>query len=134
MSNAMHGLLGPGLVAPCRVDVVACRAAGDVVAAQVAGGPDVVVSPRLSRLLTLLLSREWVWREEVDRLAGVSNGPELVRQLRGILGRGAVEMQRVRLLDRDGRACHPGRYKLTASGREALARMGWSGAEGVGHG
>lgn len=134
MSNAMHGLMGPGLVASRRVDVGVRRAAGDVVAAPRACGPDVLVSPRLSRLLSLLLSREWVWREEVDRLAGVSNGPELVRQLRGILGRGAVEMQRVRLLDRDGRVCRPGRYKLTALGREVLARLGLSGVEGVGHG
>lgn len=124
MSNAMHGLMGPGLVAPCRVDAATCRAACDVAAAPRADGPDVLMSLRLSRLLALLLSREWVWREEVDRLAGVSNGPELVRQLRGILGRGAVEMQRVRLLDRDGEVCHPGRYRLTDAGRKAAAGLG----------
>lgn len=134
MSNAIHGLVGSGLVASHRADVSVCCAVGDSVAAPRGGGADMVMSPRLLRLLSLLLSREWVWLEEVDRLAGVSNGPELVRQLRGILGRGAVKMQRVRFLDRDGRACHPGRYKLTDSGREALVRLGLTDVEGAGHG
>jgi hypothetical protein len=129
----MNGLSGPGIVAPRRVEGVPCRAGCDSVAPQ-DGSAFSYLSPRLKRLLALLAKREWVWREEVDRLAGVSNGPELVRQLRGILGQEGVEMQRVRSLDRDGCVCRPGRYKLTELGRESVARLGLSVAEGVGHG
>ena len=47
-------------------------------------------------------------REDLDKKAGCSNGPELVAQLR----RKGIEIfcQRVSVIDRDGEVCQPGRY------------------------
>lgn len=75
-------------------------------------------NPRHCRALALLLQRP-ARREEVDRAAGASNGPELVAELRR---RGLdVPCERVPALDRDGRACRPGVYRLTASDRRKVS-------------
>ena len=77
-------------------------------------------NPRHQRVLALLLQRP-AKREELDRAAGCSNGPELVAELRR---RGLeVPCQRVEALDRDGRVCHPGIYSLTSRDRRIIA--GW---------
>jgi len=62
-------------------------------------------------------------REELDRIAGCSNSPNLVRELalRGV----GIACDRVGVLDRDGRPCKPGRYSLTDGGRERLRAWGW---------
>ena len=76
-------------------------------------------NPRHCRALALLLQRP-ARREEVDRAAGASNGPELVAELRR---RGLdVPCERVPAIDRDGRACRPGVYHLTASDRRKVSR------------
>jgi len=75
-------------------------------------------NPRHQRVLALLMQRP-AKREEVDRTAGASNGPELVAELRR---RGLeVPCQRVEALDRDGRVCHPGIYSLTGKDRRAIS-------------
>ena len=75
-------------------------------------------NPRHCRALALLLQRP-ARREEVDRAAGASNGPELVAELRR---RGLdVPCERVPAIDRDGRACRPGVYHLTASDRRKVS-------------
>jgi hypothetical protein len=83
-----------------------------------------LLTPRMERLMALLASREWTTREDVDRLVGVSNGPGIVRDLRGVLGFGAVEMQTIKVVDRDGSVCRPGRYRLTDAGRTAAVGLG----------
>ena len=54
-------------------------------------------------------------RESLDRVAGASNGPELVAELRR---RGLeVPCERIRFIDRDGYLCRPGVYSFTAADR-----------------
>lgn len=76
-------------------------------------------NPRHQRALALLLQRP-AKREEVDRAAGCSNGPELIAELRR---RGLdVPCKRVEALDRDGKPCRPGVYSLTAADRRKVHR------------
>lgn len=74
-------------------------------------------NPRHQRVLALLLQRP-AKREEVDRAAGCSNGPELVAELR----RRGLELpcERVDAIDRDGRRCKPGIYSLTNKDRRRI--------------
>jgi hypothetical protein len=53
-----------------------------------------------------------VRRETVDQVAGASNGPEVVAELRR---RGLhLPCDRIDAIDRDGKPCRPGVYWLTA--------------------
>lgn len=71
---------------------------------------------RQNRVLEALLTRQgWIWREEIDRIAGASNGPEIIRQLRHHHGI-EIDMRKVPRIDRDGRPCEPGQYKITGPG------------------
>ena len=86
-----------------------------------------VVAPRLSTRqirAVVRLVKGAVDREELDRVSGSTNSPDIVRQLRrkGI----GINMQRIDALDRDGRDCWFGRYSLTESGRRAVQQWGWS--------
>jgi hypothetical protein len=62
-------------------------------------------NPRHLRAIHALLQRPRR-REDVDSIAGCSNAPELIAELR----RRGLEMpcERIRFLDRDGYPCHPG--------------------------
>ena len=64
--------------------------------------------PRQMRVVNALMSAAFVTREEVDRLAGVSNGPDEIHKLRraGL----AIPGERVR----------PGRYSLTQFDRRQI--------------
>ncbi|WP_029525847.1 hypothetical protein [Polaromonas glacialis] len=74
-------------------------------------------NPRQLRALAVLLRRP-VSREELDHIAGCSNGPELVAELRR---RGLeVPCERIRFIDRDGCACRPGVYNLTIADRRKI--------------
>ena len=74
-------------------------------------------NPRHLRVLAVLLRRP-ITRQELDNVAGCSNGPDLVAELRR---RGlAIECKRVEFTDRDGRQCRPGVYRLTGKGRRAF--------------
>lgn len=81
-------------------------------------------SPPQTRALAALQRGHWVAREQIDRIAGASNGPAVIAAIREKLGTDAVEMRRVDATDRDGRPCKPGRYRLTEQGRARLAEMG----------
>lgn len=78
-------------------------------------------TPRQERALDLLKPGQWVTREQLDRGAGASNSPDLIQQLRRKLGYDAIETQHFDAVDRDGKPCRPGRYRLTEKGRERLA-------------
>lgn len=71
------------------------------------------------RVLAVLLVRQ-LFREELDKIAGCSNGPELVAELRrfGL----EIPCQRVTRLDRDGKRCRPGVYSLTDDDRLKIAK------------
>ena len=68
-------------------------------------------------------------REEIDRAAGTSNGPEVVRQLR-TLG-WDIPCQLVAHTDRDGLKGKHGIYSL--SGNDRLKLREWLAREGVAH-
>lgn len=71
---------------------------------------------RQNRVLEALLARQgWIWREDIDRIAGASNGPEIIAQLRHHHGI-EIDMRKVPKIDRDGRPCEPGQYKITGLG------------------
>ena len=74
-------------------------------------------NPRHLRALAVLLRRP-VPREQLDSLAGASNSPELVAELR----RRGLELpcERIRFIDRDGCTCRPGVYSLTIADRRMV--------------
>jgi hypothetical protein len=70
------------------------------------------------RALAVLLERP-LFREELDKIAGCSNGPELVAELRR---RGLkIPCDLVTRMDKDGKPCRPGVYSLTDDDRLKLA-------------
>lgn len=69
-------------------------------------------NPRHIRLLLQLRIRP-MRREDVDKVAGCSNGPDVIAQLRG--RNLQIPCTRIEALDRDGRPCNPGVYHLTAA-------------------
>jgi hypothetical protein len=81
------------------------------------------LTPRQSRLLVALLqANDWITRENVDRIAGASNGPQIVLEVRRkVTGYDGIEMQKADATDRDGKACKPGRYRLSTQGRQRAA-------------
>lgn len=74
-------------------------------------------NPRHCRALALLLQRP-AKREEIDNRAGCSNAPELIAELR----RRGLEAPctRVPAIDRDGKPCRPGIYRLTDADRRKV--------------
>ena len=91
--------------------------------------PNLSLSPRQARVLHALELRAnqlmpWLRREEVDRVARASNGPDVVMKLRSKLGGDAIDTQIVDVTDSDGRPSRPGRYRLTGIGLARLAQMG----------
>jgi len=82
-------------------------------------------NPRELRALEVLM-RGPVSREDLDKRAGCTNSPELIRRLRA---RGLeLPCERIDFIDRDGNTCHPGVYRLTDSDRLKLRR--WQEQEG----
>jgi hypothetical protein len=80
-------------------------------------------TPRQGRVVDALCSTDgWIFREDIDRIAGASNGPQVIAELRRNWGID-IDMERVDRLDRDGRPCKPGRYRLASVGRQRLASI-----------
>lgn len=74
-------------------------------------------NPRHKRVIQALLSNPRT-REAVDRIAGASNGPELMAELRR---RGLdAPCQKVPALDRDGLPTKVGIYSFTADDRKKI--------------
>lgn len=64
------------------------------------------------------LLRHPVPREALDRIAGASNSPELVAELRR---RGLeIPCERISFSDRDDKQCRPGVYSLTQADRRKI--------------
>jgi hypothetical protein len=70
------------------------------------------MTPRQIRAINALLNGP-VMRENLDSIAGCSNGPELISGLR----RKGLEVPclRVERFDKDGNACYPGQYSFTSN-------------------
>lgn len=83
-------------------------------------------NPRELRAIKALM-RGPVMRERLDRIAGASNVPELVRVLRkkGL----QIRCRRVTVTDRDGRKCRPGQYRLTDNDRRLI--LAWQARKGA---
>ena len=83
------------------------------------------LSPRETRTLTALAhTHDWISREAIDRVACASNGPAVVQALRHKLGgHDAIEMQRVPVIDADGKAARAGRYRLSDTHRDQAAAI-----------
>ena len=82
-------------------------------------------NPRHLRALEVLLRRP-LPRESLDSVAGASNSPELVAELRR---RGLdVPCERIHFIDRDGRACRPGVYRLSEADRRKVHQ--WQARQG----
>ena len=84
------------------------------------------LTAREFRVLTALWnSKGWIWREEIDRVAGASNGPHIIMMLRTkVTGHQGLEMERVPSIDRDGKPCNPGRYRLNELGCQRVRESG----------
>lgn len=83
------------------------------------------------RVIAALLRRP-LSRENLDTVAGCSNGPELVAELR----RRGLELpcKRINLVDRDGFICHPGVYFLTEADRRKVRQWQARRVQGGTHG
>lgn len=84
-------------------------------------------SPRHVRVLRALMKFRKLTREQLDRVAGSSNGPDVVFRLRtkGL----AVPCTLLPRVDRDGRPCEVGEYRLTQQDRRAV--IAWMRREGM---
>ena len=77
-------------------------------------------NPRHLRALTVLLRRPLL-RKELDNVAGCSNGPQLVADLRDLgLGKEHLPCERIHFIDRDDVTCRPGVYSLSEQGRRMI--------------
>lgn len=77
-------------------------------------------SYRMIRLVHALL-RGPITREDADRVAGCSNSPDLVADIRRIgLGHKHLVCTLFTVVDRDGKASRPGRYSITPEGHAML--------------
>ncbi len=78
-------------------------------------------NPRHLRAIFALLKRPRP-REEIDRIAGCANGPELIGELRrrGLTAHEHLPCKCIQFIDRDGKVCRPGVYSLTLKGRRLI--------------
>lgn len=78
------------------------------------------LTPRQRRVINALLNGP-VWREGIDAVAGASNGPQVIMELRhkGL----AIDCQRIDRIDRDGRPTQPGRYFLLELSRHRAIEL-----------
>lgn len=72
-------------------------------------------NPRMVRVLTALLARPHR-REELDKIAGSSNVPDIMMRIKNGLGI-TFKCDFVDAFDRDNLPCQPGVYRLTEEGR-----------------
>lgn len=78
-------------------------------------------NPRYLRILAALLARSRS-REDIDRIAGASNGPAAIAELRalGLPKAQCLPCERTPCFDRDGQEVQRGIYWLTPAGRRRV--------------
>lgn len=81
------------------------------------------LTPRQRRLCEEFATGRKLWREDVDRIAGASNGPNVMSQLK----RKGLKWQcdHIKKIDCDGEPCEPGLYSIVGSGWETLRAWGF---------
>ena len=84
------------------------------------------LTPRQHRVIkALAATNEWLFREDIDRISGSSNGPQIILELRRkVTGDDGIDMRQIDGTDRDGRPCRPGQYRLNEGGRSRAAMLG----------
>lgn len=80
-------------------------------------------NPRYLRILSALMVRPRT-REDIDRIAGASNGPAAIAELRslGLPRLGYLACERTPCYDRDGKEVMRGVYWLTPDGRQRVQK------------
>lgn len=76
-------------------------------------------------LVNARASGAWLTRESIDRIAGASNGPDIIRKIRHIVGYDGVLMQLREVKDLDGKSVKAGRYRMTDLGYQRLMATGF---------
>lgn len=86
-------------------------------------------TPRQARIISALIAAQasgaWLSREAIDRVAGASNGPHIILQIRRIAGHDGVVTERRDVKDKDGKTVQAGYYQLTALGHQRLVNAGF---------
>lgn len=82
------------------------------------------LNPRQDRIVSELLAATSLSREQIDRIAGASNGPNVIMALRRKFGSDAISTRMVDGIDRDGKPVKTGRYSLTDVGYQRLLEAG----------
>jgi hypothetical protein len=85
-------------------------------------------SPRLRRAIDAMMScypDGSIKREELDRICGSSNSPDIIRKLRkDYVDDEGVICQMVDCIDRDGRPCKGGQYSFSEAGFQRIHEQG----------
>jgi hypothetical protein len=77
-------------------------------------------NPRQLRAIHALLAHP-LQREQLDRMSGCSNGPDLIAKLRDLgLGKDGLPCTMISSQDRDGQAIRYGVYSFSEAGRRAV--------------
>ena len=79
----------------------------------------------IGALVDARTSGAWLTREAIDRIAGASNGPDIIRKIRHIVGYDGVLMQLREVKDLDGKSIKAGRYRMTDDGYQRLKATGF---------
>lgn len=69
------------------------------------------------RIVEALLERGYLWRTEVNIIAGLSNSPDEIMRIRASVGRKNILCHRVRIPTLDGRFTQAGQYSLSPEGK-----------------
>lgn len=79
----------------------------------------------------LLTSRDGIRREAIDRIAGASNGPSVISQIRRKLKLSKSDLETVFVCgqDRDGKTCRTGIYRLSLNARQKLDPLNLRGVD-----
>ena len=83
---------------------------------------------RQTRVLNALMPGSWITRESIDRIAGASNGPQVIAEIRRkVAGHDGLDMVRGDVLNCDGKPSKPGRYRINETGRARVLAAGFKG-------
>ncbi len=85
-------------------------------------------NPRHLRVIQALMVRPRR-REDIDAIAGCSNGPDLIADLRALWL--DIPCTRINFIDRDGLPCRPGIYSITEFDRRKVNHWIWKMARGA---
>jgi hypothetical protein len=85
-------------------------------------------SARFERAITAMVScypNGGIKREELDRICGCSNSPDIILKLRrDYVGFDGVNCKMVDCIDRDGRRCKAGMYSFSEAGFTRIHELG----------